>query len=494
MGEELILPEETVSDLSEMESIIVVSDLHLGGNDDLDTMNRLCTFLDKIASIQTAIPADDLPYIEILNGRKYLRKPKKIILLGDILELWNPRNQNRDNVFCDAAVPFAKLQELDCDVVYVTGNHDENVGDIIDCNKNSASAGTIDFVTQKNKKFSIFKRSYIPNGNKGLNVGGIYYAFLHGHQFDQQQITYTISKCIGSRFDPVGYIADIANNYVAKSIPFWVFWSILLMWGMLIGVYWLLPNSILMSFLTVIIWGAAVVILLYNYQVFGSKCKKNLEPALVPSAEKMAWVTLILAIIIAIFLILGIWLPVIYSILFTILLAVYTYFFAVIAVPKFVAFLQRDAWDWYTRAKKAKDKTPEEVIKGNFEGKKFGHSFFDPKKYTLKANVVVFGHTHCSGRPVHVKASDSIAQGYEDLQGVFFYNTGCWVKDLSKMPRNDDSCRDRDTFVYIDTDGIYLLKWDCGEIKYIHHNTAFQIAPLARSGSPQPTPPASDTA
>jgi UDP-2,3-diacylglucosamine pyrophosphatase LpxH len=476
MGEEVPLPEKQSSVLSETESIIVVSDLHLGGGIDPDTKNRFCRFVDAIARIKPGTPSDDSSGFSTGHAMKYLRKPKKIILLGDILELWDARNQNRDNVFFDAAVPFAKLQEMDADVLYVTGNHDENIGDIIDADKGCARKESCDFVTRGTKKFSIFKRSYTPNENRGVNVDGIYYAFLHGHQFDPEQFTYTISKCTGARFDPVGYIADIANNYVAKSIPPLIYWVILITWALLVGVYFSLPGSPVMTLLTFIIWGIAVVLLLYNWYVFRSTCKKKLEPARIPSAEKIASVNAGAAIFIVALLLLGIWFSSVYFILFTIILAVYSYFFAVVAVPKVFEFLQRDVYNWWTREKKVKNKTPTEVIKGNFERKKGSYTFFDPKKYTMKANVVVFGHTHCAGRPIHV-ASDRFEKNYEGPSVVYFYNTGCWENDSNKPKRKDDECSPVDTFVYIDTDGIFLLKWDDaeGRILYRMHHSAQQI-------------------
>jgi UDP-2,3-diacylglucosamine pyrophosphatase LpxH len=424
--------------------------------------------------------------VKIGGRQKVLRPPKKIILLGDILELWDSRDQNRDNVFLDAVIPFAKLQDMDCDVIYVTGNHDENVGDIVDASRCPAGSDSIDLFTRGDKKFSIFKRSYIPYDKYGLKVGNAFYAFLHGHQFDQEQIIYTISRCLGHRFDPVGYIADIANNYVAKSIPRLITWLIFLTWVFLVCIYFFLPDSSIVSFLTVFIWSIAVILLVYDWNLFRSTCKKKLEPALIASAQHIASITLGAAIIITIFLVLGHWLPVIYFLLFLFCLIVYSYFFAVMAVPKFFGYFQRDFYTRWTRAKKAKDKTPKEVITGNFEGKKGNFVFFDPKKYTLKANVVVFGHTHCAADPYHAAASDLFAKDYAGPKEVFFYNAGCWEND-SKLPKEgSDECRHTDTLVYIDTDGIFLMRWDDAQGKIInsHYTPANQINPGTAPFSP----------
>ncbi|MBN1432837.1 MAG: metallophosphoesterase [Methanomicrobiaceae archaeon] len=120
-----------IKPLPDDRSIIVVSDLHLGGNEDDgnkigrgSTAERFCRFLDHLKN-------NPNPEVKGCNKNKRLLPPGKIILLGDILELWDTRQQDRNNAFFDAILPFRKLQGMDCDVVYVTGNHDEDVVEYI---------------------------------------------------------------------------------------------------------------------------------------------------------------------------------------------------------------------------------------------------------------------------------------------------------------------------------------------------------------------------
>ena len=204
-------------------SIIVISDLHLGGNEDPETAARFSRFLDRI--LQLGHCSQDTDKVRLCP-------PEKIILLGDILELWDPRDQNRDNVVLDAIIPFSKLEETGCQIIYVTGNHDEEIGEITTClekrNQNVISL-------LNNTKLKIYKRSFIPGDGEGLDVGGVHYAFLHGQQFDPEQITNTISECLDTRFDPVNFIEDLANSSAAKLIPRWVNWTMFLTWiGLLI--------------------------------------------------------------------------------------------------------------------------------------------------------------------------------------------------------------------------------------------------------------------
>ena len=55
-------------------------------------------------------------------------------------------------------------------------------------------------------------------GKEGLNVGGIDYAFVHGQQFDKEQITYSISQAIGRRVDLVDFFQDLASISVTKKM------------------------------------------------------------------------------------------------------------------------------------------------------------------------------------------------------------------------------------------------------------------------------------
>ncbi|HEX3001310.1 MAG TPA: metallophosphoesterase, partial [Methanoregula sp.] len=115
-------------------SIIVVSDLHLGGNEDPGTAERFSAFLDFLdQGIQAGtLPCTDCPGSAMEGPQKNVfYPPEKIILLGDVLELWDSRELDRNHAMLDLFFPLLKLKGMDCDVVYVTGNHDEDMGEIL---------------------------------------------------------------------------------------------------------------------------------------------------------------------------------------------------------------------------------------------------------------------------------------------------------------------------------------------------------------------------
>ena len=58
----------------------------------------------------------------------------------------------------------------------------------------------------------------------------------------------------------------------------------------------------------------------------------------------------------------------------------------------------------------------------------------------IDADVIVFGHTHNAGTY------------YKEDEKRLFVNTGCWVEECAEEKRN--------TFLYIDAEAPYLLKWD----------------------------------
>lgn len=117
-------------------SIIVVSDLHLGGMEDPGTGERFTRFLKYLSTDFISVPvicqSGNTTKTDEPARNKRLFPPEKIILLGDILELWDSRNQDRNCSFLDAFLPFLTMRDMDCDVIYVTGNHDEDVAEFIE--------------------------------------------------------------------------------------------------------------------------------------------------------------------------------------------------------------------------------------------------------------------------------------------------------------------------------------------------------------------------
>ena len=111
------------------EIIVVVSDTHFGNKDaHADSLSKFIDHIKKWSKNE----------IKVKGTNKVLNFPSKIILLGDIFEMWIPRSKSLhgDNckpcnpkrpegyMFFDAYPSLYKLKKLGCDIIYVAGNHD----------------------------------------------------------------------------------------------------------------------------------------------------------------------------------------------------------------------------------------------------------------------------------------------------------------------------------------------------------------------------------
>ncbi|VVB89755.1 UDP-2,3-diacylglucosamine hydrolase [uncultured archaeon] len=164
-------------------SIIVVSDIHLGS---VSSKNEDFTkFLDWLAEIEKKGGES------ISSGGKAVKlsPPEKLILLGDILELWSPIDNNIKYTVQEAIEPFSKLMNLKCEKVFVLGNHDENVSKYLDEFKLRTDYAVKKYNFGLNKNFTIIDRHYPEDAHdkeKGfLKIGTRKYFFLHGQQFDK---------------------------------------------------------------------------------------------------------------------------------------------------------------------------------------------------------------------------------------------------------------------------------------------------------------------
>ena len=121
--------------------------------------------------------------------------------------------------------------------------------------------------------------------------------------------------------------------------------------------------------------------------------------------------------------------------------AAVTGFYAMSSIPGVVAKSQRLVYG----LTKPIDKTAEQIIKENYY----------QEKNTIKAEVVVFGHTHFASYYWHKK----------DTGNRLFINSGNWTGKDSVI---NGKQRYVNTFVYIDDDGAYLLTWrGCDKIECI---------------------------
>jgi UDP-2,3-diacylglucosamine pyrophosphatase LpxH len=139
--------------------------------------------------------------------------PSKIVLLGDILDLWDPENSDRSYNIKRGAEPFSLIHETECDKVYVVGNHDQDLyelADVLEKDKTALNLG--------DHKLEVYRKHYPLNVINGIRIGEIKYAFLHGHQFDKIQITEYVNKKLRIRFDPLDVVQDISNISIVKSV------------------------------------------------------------------------------------------------------------------------------------------------------------------------------------------------------------------------------------------------------------------------------------
>lgn len=179
-------------------NILVVSDLHLGGDEGAAASASFCHFLEWIAR-----SGEFLEVSSLTRTGWTLQRPSLIILLGDFVDLWIPRGVDRSGVLNDIIPVLERLHELGIEVVYVTGNHDHEMDEV----KSVYSSGRV--------PLTIVPRHYpdaIPAGadriHHGIAVGNNRYLFMHGHQFDM------VFNGVGILREYPGWVANVEAIFV----------------------------------------------------------------------------------------------------------------------------------------------------------------------------------------------------------------------------------------------------------------------------------------
>ncbi len=144
------------------ESIWVISDIHLGSEKSNHEAFR--EFIEWASRKQE---------FKIGGTDKTFKRPSKLILLGDILELWNPIENDFKNVAAHLLKSLKPLLDFSHELILVTGNHDEAL---------EGYEGEYDLGTSY---FTVSAKHYPKEKPRYIEVGGIRYFFLHGHQFDR---------------------------------------------------------------------------------------------------------------------------------------------------------------------------------------------------------------------------------------------------------------------------------------------------------------------
>ncbi len=388
---------------------IVVSDVHLGSKVyDLHNREMFCGFLNWVRGLENKEET-------IKCGTKdvTIHKPENLVLLGDMLELWDPKDGDRDNVIKDSIIPFSVLSDINCDKTYVIGNHDDSLGELEDDVNN--------VVLPNGKKFTIYDRHYPEKKDDtatGIPIGKKSYFFLHGHQFDKEQaILAWVSDLIGESWNPLGWFQDLFNIFDTKKhwMRNFLIFSLLFLAG---GFFW-------SKFLPPVLQGPLTF-------------PGSLSSAILPILSGIILLFFIIkrfyALSAALFvLFLGSWLFSNQSGLLAIIWGTVTGYFALGSIPGVVANTQRKFYNMF----KSTDKTAEQVITDKYYRK---------DKDTIEADIVVFGHTH-------------FASSYgpnPDTGNRLFINSGCFYGKDKKI---DGKMRYANTFIYIDDGGAYIMRW-----------------------------------
>lgn len=152
----------------EAKNLIVVSDLHLGH--ERANPKAFTEFLKWVDSLGKK----PVKYNLSQDFSKEFVFPEKLIFLGDVFELYDPRDGDSRNIARDTIPVLQYLSRMPCEKVYVTGNHDDSM-DVLD---------GLEIVKSMTRAYS---RHFPPDPfSDSVKVGNAQYLFLHGHQFDKK--------------------------------------------------------------------------------------------------------------------------------------------------------------------------------------------------------------------------------------------------------------------------------------------------------------------
>ena len=267
------------------------------------------------------------------------------------------------------------------------------------------------------------------------------------------------------RCDIIDYFEDIANISAAKSINPYVV-ALLSFVTLFLAVLFWNQNTNAMSFIGATFGFVLVLVFLGMILLFGNIARD------LPSSAIVAWLSCVGFFVLVLLIIAGFLtnhIQVVTLPLFVILLALSAYITVVIVVPCMIAYGKR--W-MYNNLFKTEAGTIAAILNG-------GSVHFD--RFSHRSEVLVFGHTH---KPDILMVRDYLVanQKGEDekkwtwsvrnikaalrrqpeeseiIPPVYFINTGSWVSDPAQET-SGQCCEGIDTFVYIDSLGVSLMKW-----------------------------------
>ena len=117
-------------------SIVVVADTHFGLRNEMcfepEVFSGFLRWVKRLEKCE--VEPLKLGDWDAVKDEKVLEPPGKIILVGDILELWDASDRSVD--ICVRTF-FPIFSELDCEKIYVLGNHDDVLEEIASNRKHS---------------------------------------------------------------------------------------------------------------------------------------------------------------------------------------------------------------------------------------------------------------------------------------------------------------------------------------------------------------------
>jgi UDP-2,3-diacylglucosamine pyrophosphatase LpxH len=218
-------------------SCIVVSDVHLGSKS--CNYKQFCEFLKWVRKLED----QEVP-IKCGDKEVAITSPEKFILLGDILELWDPKDGDRDNVVRQSIRPFSLLSDIGCEKIYVIGNHDDAIHRYDE---------KIDYETLHNDTtLNVCNRHYPETCPEYLEIGERSYFFIHGHQYDKGQIPAFVLRLTGMRWDPLNWFQVLFNIPFTKK--YWILNSLIFLALVFGGWMYLWDSALKSNFGYTLIW------------------------------------------------------------------------------------------------------------------------------------------------------------------------------------------------------------------------------------------------
>jgi hypothetical protein len=193
-------------------SIFVISDCHLGliGKEKgiVSEPEHVGQFLNWLIHLKEGEPFK-IKLGPWGNGRKekVLKPPERLLLIGDILELWDAPDRGIE--FCTRPI-WELLAKLDCPKVYILGNHDYDLKPLL--GTYPSGDYTLTFIED------YYPTQVDENGKKiwlPVKMGDRDYIFVHGYQFDKLFSSIAPWKKLGSIRSGALAFGDYGDIFVA---------------------------------------------------------------------------------------------------------------------------------------------------------------------------------------------------------------------------------------------------------------------------------------